>query len=101
MMEERGVSLADTTIMRWVHQYGPELDDRVRCLLKRTNDSWRVDEAYIKVKGQGMYLYRAVDFEVNTADFYQSKTIDQKAERFLKKALRSFSCFKSLCYNSR
>lgn len=30
MMEERGLSIAHTTIMRWVHQYGPELDKRVR-----------------------------------------------------------------------
>ena len=50
MMEERGLSMAHTTIMRWVHQYGPELDERVRCHLKTTNDSWRVDETYIKVK---------------------------------------------------
>ena len=34
------------------------------CHLKQTNDSWRVDETYIKVKGQWMYLYRAVDSEV-------------------------------------
>ena len=26
MMEERGLSMAHTTIMRWVHQYGPEYD---------------------------------------------------------------------------
>lgn len=44
MMAERGLSLAHTTIMRWVHQYGPELDKRVRRHLKSTNDSWRVDE---------------------------------------------------------
>ncbi|TKI34656.1 IS6 family transposase, partial [Bacillus mycoides] len=61
MMEERGLSLAHTTIMGWVHQYGPELDKRVRRHLKSTNDSWRVDETYVKVKGQWMYLYRAVD----------------------------------------
>jgi len=30
MMEERDLSIAHTTIMRWVHQYGPELDERVR-----------------------------------------------------------------------
>ena len=47
-MEERGLSIAHTTIMRWVHQYGPELDERVRRHLKPTNDSWRVDETYIK-----------------------------------------------------
>ena len=38
-----------------------------------------------------MYLYRAVDSEGNTIDFYLSKTRDQKAaKRFFKKALRSF-----------
>ena len=72
-------------------QYGPELDKRIRRHLKQTNDSWRVDETYIKVKGQWMYLYLAVDSEGNTIDFYLSKTRDQKvARRFFKKALRSF-----------
>lgn len=33
MMEERGFSLAHTTIMRWVHQYGPELNERIRNML--------------------------------------------------------------------
>ena len=91
MMEERGLSLAHTTIMRWVHQHGPELDKRVRRHLKSTNDSWRVDEMYVKIKGQWMYLYRAVDSKGNTIDFYLSKSRDHKtAKRFFKKALQSF-----------
>ncbi|EOO62010.1 transposase [Bacillus cereus VD196] len=95
MMEERGLSLAHTTIMRWIHQYGPELDKRIRRHLKQTNDSWRVDETYIKVKGQWMYLYRAVDSEGNTIDFYLSRTRNHKAsKRFFKKALRSFHASK-------
>nr|WP_309101828.1 IS6 family transposase [Fredinandcohnia onubensis] len=90
MMEERGICVAHTTIMRWVHQYGPELDKRIRPYSRRTNDSWRMDETYIKVKGQWMYLYRAVDSEGNTIDFYLSKTRDAKsAKRFFKKALAS------------
>ncbi|MCM3654166.1 IS6 family transposase [Metabacillus litoralis] len=88
MMEERGLSIAHTTIMRWVHQYGPELDERVRRHLKTTNDSWRVDETYVKVKGQWMYLYRAVDSKGNTIDFYLSESRDKQADkRFFKKAL--------------
>ncbi|SCN36064.1 Transposase [Bacillus cytotoxicus] len=88
MMEERGLSLAHTTIMRWVHQYGLELDKRIRRHLKQTNDSWRVDETYIKVKGQWMYLYHAVDSEGNTIDFYLSESRDKQAtKRFFKKAL--------------
>ena len=91
MLEERCLSISHTTIMCWVHQYGPELDKRIRRHLKQTNDSWRVDETYIKVKGQWMYLYRAVDSKGNTIDFFLNKTRDQKAaKRFFKKALRSF-----------
>ncbi|PHG71027.1 IS6 family transposase, partial [Bacillus cereus] len=90
MLEERGLSLAHTTIMRWVHQYGPELNERIRKHLKKTNDSWRVDETYIKIKGENMYLYRAIDSERNTIDFYLSSKRDAKdAKRFLKKALVS------------
>ncbi len=91
MMEERGVSLAHTTIMRGVYQYGPELNERIREHLKPTNDSWRVDETYLKIKGENMYLYRAIDSKGNTIDFYLSRTRDAKAaKRFLKKALVSY-----------
>ncbi|HDT6579646.1 TPA: IS6 family transposase [Bacillus cereus] len=91
MLEERGLSVSHITIMRWVHQYGPELDKRIRRHLKQTNDSWRVYETYIKVKGEWMYLYRAVDSKGNTIDFSLNKTRGQKAaKRFFKKALRSF-----------
>ncbi|MGH0498948.1 IS6 family transposase [Bacillus wiedmannii] len=91
MLEERGLSISHTTITRWVHQYGPELDKRIRRHLKQTNDSWRVDETYIKVKDRWMYLYRAVDSKGNTIDFCLGKTRDQKtAKHFFKKALRSF-----------
>lgn len=90
MMEERELSLVHTTIIRWVHQYGPELNERIRKHLKRTNDSWRVDETYIKIKGENMYLYRAIDSERNTIDFYLSSKCDAKAAmRFLKKSLVS------------
>ena len=90
MMEERGLEMAHTTIMRWVHQYGPELDTRIRPHLKETNDSWRVDETYIKAKGQWMYLSRAVDSEGNTIEFYLSKARDKQAAMdFFKKALGS------------
>ncbi len=78
MMGERGLCMAHTTIMRWIHQC-PELDKRVRRHLKPTNDFWQVDETYVKVKGQWMYLYRAVDSEGNTIDFYLSKTRNKQA----------------------
>jgi transposase, IS6 family len=39
MMEERGLKLTHTTIMRWVHQYAPIIDEKIRAHLKTTNDS--------------------------------------------------------------
>ena len=90
MMIERGVQVDHSTIMRWVHQYSPEIEKKVRRYLRPTNDSWRVDETYVKVKGEWKYLYRAVDSTGNTVDFMLSEKRDRKgAKRFLKKALSS------------
>ena len=62
-MYERGLTLDHTTIYRWVQAYTPELEKRTKRQLISTNDSWRVDETYVNVRGQWMYLYRALDSE--------------------------------------
>lgn len=85
MVKERGLDVHHTTVFRWVQKYGPELDRRCRPHLKLTNDSWRVDETYIKVKGKDRYLYRAVDSQGNTLDFLLTAKRDaQSAKRFLR-----------------
>ena len=87
MMLERGVEVDHSTINRWVLRYSPELDQRCRPHLKLTNDSWRVDETYVKVKKQWKYLYRAVDSKGNTLDFLLTAKRDTNAaKRFFIKA---------------
>ncbi len=79
-----------TTIHRWVQAYAPELDKRIRSHLQPTNDSWRVDETYIPVKGEWKYLYRAVDSQGNTLDFLLTAKRDATAaERFFRKMLNA------------
>jgi len=90
MMIEREIQVDHGNIMRWVHQYSPEIERKIRKHLRPTNDSWRVDETYIKVKGKWKYLYRAVDSAGNTVDFMLNvKRNRNAAKRFFKKALSS------------
>jgi transposase, IS6 family len=64
------------------------MDKRVRPYLKRSNDSYRVDETYVKVKGEWKYLYRAVDSEGKMLDFLlTAKRNKEAAKRFFKKTL--------------
>ena len=87
-MAERGLALVHTTIYRWVQEYAPELDKRSRSHLKKTNDSWRVDETCVKVKGVWMYLNRAVDSTGQTLDFLLNETRSSRAaKRFFRKVL--------------
>ena len=88
MVQEHGWKVDHTSIFRWVQRYGPELSDRCRAFLKPTNRSYRVDETYIKVKGQDRYLYRAVDSMGQTIDFLLTARRDKaSAKRFLRRAL--------------
>jgi len=88
MVNERGLDIHHSTIYRWVQQFAPELDKRCRPYLRPTNDSWRVDETYLKIKGKDRYLYRAVDSQGRTIDFLLTARRDaQAAKRFFCKAL--------------
>src|SRR5579859_2509965 len=60
MMAERGLSMAHTTVMRWVHHYAPEFERQWNRFSRPVGPSWRVDETYVKIRGERVYLYRAV-----------------------------------------
>src|ERR1700758_4449893 len=88
LLAERGLRADHVTVWRWVQRYAPEIQRRLRTRLRPTNDGWRVDETYIRVKGKWVYLYRAVDSTGATIDFLLSARRDTvAAKRFLGKAL--------------
>ena len=56
------MSVDHSTIYRWVQKYAPEIEKRLRWQWRGPlSTSWRVDETYVKVRGQWTYLYRAID----------------------------------------
>jgi putative transposase len=89
LLEERGVPIDHATIQRWVVKYSPLLEEAFHRRKRPVWVSWRMDETYIKVKGQWYYLYRAVDKTGPTIDFLLTEQRDeQTAQRFLTKAIR-------------
>src|SRR5258706_2698170 len=88
LLSEGGFHAHHVTEWRWDQRYAPELQRRLRRHLKPTNDSWRMDETYVRVKGKWRYLYRAVESTGATLDFLLSAKQDAAAaKRFLAKAL--------------
>ena len=85
---ERGVAVDASCIWRWVQVYAPELNKRCRPYLKPVNKSYRIDETYIKVKGEDKYLYRAIDSTGQTIEFLLTAKRDRAAaKRFLRTAI--------------
>lgn len=88
MLSERGLPIVHTTIMRWVHQFGPQLNKKIKPYLRLTSKSWRCDETYIKGSRSVEVLISRPNSEGNTLDFLLSAKRDKKAAlRFFKKVL--------------
>ncbi|GAC1045408.1 hypothetical protein thsrh120_54130 [Rhizobium sp. No.120] len=88
-MAERGVSVDHSTVHRWVVRFSLELLDLFNRRKRSVTGKWQMDEAYIKVRGQWMYFYRAIESLGDTVEFFFSENRDlPAAKRFLRKALQ-------------
>ncbi|MFP3385656.1 IS6 family transposase [Tritonibacter sp. SIMBA_163] len=90
MLLERGVRVDHATLNRWVVKYASALTAVAQRRKARTAPSWRLDETYVKVRGDWCYLYRAVDRHGQTLDFMLSEHRGETAAlRFLAKMISS------------
>jgi putative transposase len=88
MMAERGIEVDHSSVHRWVIKLLPVFEKAFRRRKRLVGRSWRVDETYVKIKGQWKFLYRAVDKAGNTVDFLLRAHRDKTAaRRYFEKAI--------------
>lgn len=85
ILTERGVQVDHAALIRWVVRYSPMIAARSQSKKRPTPSSWRMDETYVRVRSNWMYLYRAVDKAADTLDFMLSGGTVQQQPGFLPK----------------
>src|SRR5689334_12426992 len=83
LFRERGLPVDHATVNRWVLAYAPLIERRLRAFRKPHCGSIRIDETYIKIRGQWRYLYRAIDKHGTPVDFLLTAKRDLDAAKRL------------------
>src|SRR5271157_4175187 len=68
LLAERGVAVSHETVRRWVNHFGPMIAADLRKRRLKPHTTWHLDEVYLKIGGRMVYLWRAVDAEVEVLD---------------------------------
>jgi len=88
MVAERGIAVDHSTVHRLAIKLLPVLEKAFRRHKRPVGKSWRMDETYIRIKGEWRYLYRAVDKDGNTIDFLlRAKRDKVAARRYFEKSI--------------
>jgi putative transposase len=89
MMAERGIAVDYSTVHRWAIKLLPVLETAFRRCKRAVGKSWRMDETYVKIRGEWRYLYRAVDKEGHTVDFLlRARRNKAAAQRYFEKSIQ-------------
>ena len=88
MMAERGVFVDHATLHRWSIKMLPVLTAMFRRRKRPVGRSWRMDETYVRIRGQWKYQYWAVDRDGDTVDFLLRAKRDRAPSRaFFERAI--------------
>ena len=94
LLFERGIDLCHETVRLWWNRFGPLfaadiLRQRVSRMRGFRQWKWHLDEMYVKLNGEMVYLWRAVDHEGEILESFVTKKRDKSvALAFMKKALK-------------
>ena len=94
LLFERGIDICHETVRLWWNRFGPMFAadirrQRVQRMRGFRHWRWHLDEMYVRLNGEMVYLWRAVDHEGEVLESYVTKKRDKSAAlRFMKKALK-------------
>ena len=94
LLFERGIDLCHETVRLWWNRFGPMFAGDIR--RQRVNRmcgfrqwKWHLDEMYVRMNGEMVYLWRAVDHEGEILESFVTQKRYKSADLvFMKKALK-------------
>lgn len=94
LLFERGIDVCHETVRLWWNRFGPLFAadirrQRVSRMRGFRHWRWHLDEMFVKLGGEMVYLWRAVDHEGEVLESYVTRKRDKSAAlAFIKKALK-------------
>ncbi len=89
LLAERGLDISYETVRRWVLKFGPAIARRLRRRRPRPSNRWHLDEMVVRIAGERLYLWRAVDDEGEVLDMLVQRRRDSWAAlRLMRKLLK-------------
>ena len=84
LLFERGINICRETVPKWWNRFGPMFaGDIRRQRLSRMRGfrhwQWHLEEMYVKLNGEMVYLWRSVDHEGEILESYITKACDKDA----------------------
>jgi len=79
LLAERGLDVSYEAIRQWVLKFGPLFACRLRRHRPRAGSQWHLDEMVVRIRGERMYLWRAVDQEGEILDMLVQRRRDKRA----------------------
>ena len=79
LLAERGVEVSYETVRRWVLKFGLLYARRLRRSHPKPSRYWHLDEMVVRIAGETVYLWRAVDHEGEVLDVLVQRQRDKRA----------------------
>ena len=79
LLAERGVTVSYETVRLWCLKFGQTFAKNLRQRRGQPDDTWHLEELFLRIRGERYYLWRAVDQDGQTLDILVQKRRNTKA----------------------